>query len=291
MNKKKNNSIFIDLFFVLLCLACLLPFVLLLSISLTSERDLVKFGYKLIPNKIDFTAYKYLFKDPTNIINSYGFTAFTSFLGTGFGLLVMILCAYPLSIRTFKYRGFFSKYLFVTMIFSGGMAATYIINTRYLHLANTPWVFILPTAVGAWNIFLLRSFFQGLSGELVEAAKIDGAGHYRILFSIIVPLSKPAIATVALFVLLQHWNDWYTCLLYITNSKMFTVQYLLQTMMDNITFAQQMQEAGIQVDTSMIPTEAIRMGMAVIAAGPMIIVFPFFQKYFTKGITIGSVKG
>lgn len=293
MNKSKKNALSIDIFFILFCLACAIPFILLVSISLTGEEDIIKYGYKLFPKKLDFGGYKYLFADPTKILKAYGFTAFTSIVGTAFSVLVMLLLAYPLSIKAFKYRGFMSKFLFFTMLFSGGTASSYIINTQYLHLANTPWIFILPTAVSAWHVFMLRAFIQGLSNEIIESAKIDGAGHYRILFTIVVPLVKPAIATVALFGLLSRWNDWYTCMLYITNDTMITVQYLLQTMMDNIAFIQEMMAQGVNLDfgASMVPTEAIRMGMAVVAAGPIIIVFPFFQKYFTKGITIGSVKG
>lgn len=291
---EKNNiisKIWIDVVFIIICLLTTLPFLLLLGISFSNERDIVYSGYSLIPKHFDLAAYEYVFKNPTAILKAYGFTAFTSFTGTFLSVFMMSLIAYPLSIKKFRLRNFFSMYLFVTMIFSGGMAGGYIINAKYLHLSNTPWIFILPGTISAWYVIILRTFFQGIPNEIKESARIDGASHWRIFFSMILPLSKPALATVALMTLLAKWNDWMTCMLYITNNDMLTIQYLLQRIMENIKLLEQVSQIGMASAAGEIPSETVRMAMAVIAAGPMIMVFPFFQKYFTKGLTVGSVKG
>ena len=291
---EKNNiisKIWIDVVFIIICLLTTLPFLLLLGISFSNERDIVYSGYSLIPKHFDLSAYQYVFKNPTAILKAYGFTAFTSFTGTFLSVFMMALIAYPLSIKKFRLRNFFSMYLFVTMIFSGGMAGGYIINAKYLHLSNTPWIFILPGTISAWYVIILRTFFQGIPNEIKESARIDGASHWRIFFSMILPLSKPALATVALMTLLAKWNDWMTCMLYITNNDMLTIQYLLQRIMENIKLLEQVSQIGMASAAGEIPSETVRMAMAVIAAGPMIMVFPFFQKYFTKGLTVGSVKG
>lgn len=291
---EKNNiisKIWIDVVFIIICLLTTLPFLLLLGISFSNERDIVYSGYSLIPKHFDLSAYQYVFKNPTAILKAYGFTAFTSFTGTFLSVFMMSLIAYPLSIKKFRLRNFFSMYLFVTMIFSGGMAGGYIINAKYLHLSNTPWIFILPGTISAWYVIILRTFFQGIPNEIKESARIDGASHWRIFFSMILPLSKPALATVALMTLLAKWNDWMTCMLYITNNDMLTIQYLLQRIMENIKLLEQVSQIGMASAAGEIPSETVRMAMAVIAAGPMIMVFPFFQKYFTKGLTVGSVKG
>ncbi len=289
--KASVGKIVLNAVFILMCIATTVPFLMLVAISLSNEQDIILEGYKLIPKNIDFSAYKYIFENPDSILKAYGFTAFTSFTGTALSVFLMSLLAYPLSIKTFKLRKFFSMYLFITMIFSGGMAGSYLINARYLNLSNTPWVFILPGAIHAWYVIILRTFFQGIPSEMIESARIDGASHFRIYLTMVMPLSKPALATVALMTLLAKWNDWMTCMLYITDENMVTLQYLLQRLMENIQLLQQMQEAGIAVDASSIPSETVRMAMAVVAAGPMVMVFPFFQKYFTKGLTVGSVKG
>ena len=210
---EKNNiisKIWIDVVFIIICLLTTLPFLLLLGISFSNERDIVYSGYSLIPKHFDLAAYEYVFKNPTAILKAYGFTAFTSFTGTFLSVFMMSLIAYPLSIKKFRLRNFFSMYLFVTMIFSGGMAGSYIINAKYLHLSNTPWIFILPGTISAWYVIILRTFFQGIPNEIKESARIDGASHWRIFFSMILPLSKPALATVALMTLLAKWNDWMT---------------------------------------------------------------------------------
>lgn len=293
MNRKveRRRQLMLDIFFILICITMVVPFLLLISISFSNERDIALHGYKLIPEHFDLTAYNYIMNNGGSIIKAYGFTALTSVSGTCLSVIVMSLMAYPLSVRTYRFRRFFSLFLFITMIFGGGMAASYIVMTQYYHLRNTIWVFILPGTVNAWHVILLRTFFQGIPEEITEAAKIDGASHLRIFIKIVLPLSKPVLATVALMGLLNRWNDWMTSMLYTTDQNMQTIQYLLQRIMKSVESIKQMQQAGMSVDIRDLPSETIRMAMAVIAAGPIVAVFPFFQKYFTKGITVGSVKG
>lgn len=287
-----RESLLVHLIMVFLSVCCVVPFLYLLSISLSNEMDIAYFGYRLIPKKVDLAAYNYILSDPSAIVNAYKFTAFTSFVGTAISVCMTTLMAYPMSIRNYSLRRFWAVYLFITMIFQGGLAANYIVRVIHLGMKNTVWVFILPGAVSAFHVILVRTFFQGLPEEMMDAAKIDGANHMYIFTRISLPLSKPVLATIALFGVLGRWNDWMTTNLYATGNKdLVTLQYLLQSILKNIQELQVLQQHGIAVDLSEIPSEGVRMAMAVLAAGPMIAVFPFFQKYFAKGLTVGSLKG
>lgn len=294
--KKKKNSLgqkILVLLLIILCLSIVLPFVLLVSISLSKEIDLARFGYSLIPKTFDLSAYRYVFKNPESILRAYGVTFTFSFLTMALGLLLMSLLAYPLSRKNFKGRNVVSFLMFFTMLFSGGLVPSYILITRYLHLDNTIWVYILPSLVSSWNVFMIRAFFQAQPTEIVESAYLDGASEVRILFQIMMPVSKPVLATVALTTFLSQWNNWYTAMLYIDNEKLISLQYLLQRIMENINLLKTMQGQAVPGgEMSMeIPSETVRMAMAVVVAGPALFVFPFFQKYFVKGLTVGSVKG
>ncbi len=295
MKKKKNNlgQKILVLILSVLCLSIVIPFVLLVSISLSKEIDLARFGYSIIPKTIDLTAYRYVFKNPESILRAYGVTFTYSILTMIFGLLLMSMLAYPLSRKNFKDRKVVSFIMFFTMLFSGGLVPSYILITRYLHLDNTIWVYILPSLVNSWNVFMIRAYFQAQPTEIVESAYLDGATEMKILFQIIFPISKPVLATVALTTFLAQWNNWYTAMLYIDDEELISLQYLLQRIMENINLLKTMQGQGMPGgDISMdIPSETVRMAMAVVVAGPALFVFPFFQKYFVKGLTVGSVKG
>ena len=293
--KRKNitiGNIAIKVFFVLFSLTFILPLLMILSISFTSEDTLIREGYKLIPSEFDMLAYKYIFKNPTQLIDAYKTTIFYSVLGTFLSVLVMALLAYPLSKRTFKYRNGIMMYVYFTMLFSGGLIPTYILNTQYLHLGNTIWIYIFPSLASAWHVILIRSFFQGLPQELSEAAKIDGCSEWRTFFQIIIPLSKPVLATVSLLVLLGKWNDWQTSLIYVRDTSIYSLQYMLQRILNEAEFVKSTMEnaPNISVKAS-VPTETVKFAMCIVAAGPMLVVFPFFQKYFSKGLTVGAVKG
>lgn len=297
MSKRVNKvpGVVINIFFCICSLMFIIPFILIISASFTDEQALLDQGYKLIPSEFSLEAYKYVFRNPQQLIDSYKVTIIFSFASTVLAVVVMSLLAYPLSRPNYKYKKPIMFFIFFTMLFSGGLVPTYIWITRYLHLGDTIWVYILPYLVNAFNVVVIRTFFQGLPVELTDAAKIDGASEMQTFFKIMLPLSKPVIATIALLTLLSRWNDWNTALLYIKSSDLYSLQYLLQKILREVEFIQNMAEsspvAGIDMDTSQLPSETMRFAMCMVAAGPMLIVFPFFQKYFAKGLTVGAVKG
>lgn len=288
--EKKKPQIFLTVCLILLCIIIAIPFLLVVGISLSNENDVVDYGYRFIPMNLDFSAYEYVFKNPLTVINAYKLTIFYSITAMVLGVLLMSMLAFALSKRDLKGRNIASFYVYFTMLFSGGMVPGYILISQYLHLSDNILVYIVVGLMSPWYVFMMRTFFQGLPYELTEAAVIDGASEYRIFFGIILPLSKPVLATVALNMFLMKWNDWQTSLLYITDETKFSLQYLLQRIMTNLQIMQQDPSlAGYMQDD--IPTETVRMAMAVVVAGPALFVFPFFQKYFVKGLTVGSVKG
>ena len=293
--KLTPGNVCINIFFILFSLCFLIPFVLIISASFTQEDALISEGYKLIPSQFSLEAYKYVFRSPEQLLNSYKVTIIYSAIGTVLSMLVMMLLAYPLSRDNYRYKKQLSFYILFTMLFSGGLVPTYIWYTKYLGLGNNIWVYILPTLANPFNIIVIRTFFQNLPSSLVESAKIDGASELTIFFKIIIPLSKPVIATVSLLTLLARWNDWNTALIYIRDKELYSLQYLLQMILREVQFIKDMAESspipGVTMDTSNIPSETIRFAMCIVAAGPMLVVFPFFQKYFAKGLTVGAVKG
>lgn len=290
MKKKKSGTIILaHIIFIAFGICCLVPMIYLISASITNEQTLFVEGYKLFPKNIDFSAYKYLLRNPTQMLQSYGVTIFITIVGTVLSLLVMLMIAYPLSIKSFRFKKSLSFYLFFTILFSGGLVPTYLMNVQYLHLKNNILIYILPSLVNVWYVFMIRSFFSGIPEALRESAKIDGASEFRVLFNIIIPISKPVIATIAFMEIMTRWGEWYNCSLYITKPELQTVQYLLQALMQESESVQLAQDAGVSVGD--IPRETVKLAMAVIAAGPVMFIFPFFQKYFVKGMTVGSVKG
>lgn len=290
-NKISLGQVILHAIFIIVSLTYILPFVLVISISISSESAIREFGYTIIPKAIDFAAYQQIFLNPTQLLDSYAVTIVFSAVTTVLSVFVMTLMAYPLSRPNYKFKGILTFYIFFTMLFSAGLVPCYIINSTYLHLDNTIWIYILPSLVSAWNIIIIRTFFQGLPEGLVEAAKIDGASEIRTYFQIVMPLSKPVIATMAFFVVIAKWNDWNTALIYIRNPKLYSLQYMLQKILREADFVNDIaKNTGMFADYE-IPTESMRYAMAILAAGPMLVVFPFFQKYFARGLTIGAIKG
>lgn len=292
MNKKKlKTQIFLNVFFVIFCAIIIFPFILLVSISLSNEGDIIKYGYMVWPKHIDFSAYGYVLKNPVTLLRAYGVTTIFSVAAMVFGVLLMAMIAYPLTVRNLRGRGGISFYLYFTMLFNGGLVPTYILITQYLHLGDNLLVYILPGLISPWYVFMLRTFMQGIPNEMREAVKIDGGNEFVIFFKIILPLSKASLAAVALFVFLGKWNDWYTAMLYINNDKLISLQYMLQRILQNLQLLKEMQNMGLNVAVEEVPTETVRMALAVLVAGPALFVFPFFQKYFVRGVTVGGVKG
>ena len=288
----KRMQIGRKLFLAALCALVIYPLWMLISVSLSSEADIAKYGYLLIPKKIDLAAYKYVFSNPTAIIDAYKVTFVFSVASMALSVLLQSMIAYPLSKKTFKAKRGLSFYLYFTMLFGGGMVPMYILLTRYLHLDDTIWIYILPGLVSPWNVFMMRTFFSQIPYEISESVLVDGGNEYIIYARFILPLSKPVLATIALLTFLAKWNSWSESMLYINNPKLYSLQFLLQEIMQKVELLQN-QNVGmnVQLNVSDIPSETARMAMAMVVAGPALIVFPFFQKYFVKGLTVGSVKG
>ena len=207
-------------------------------------------------------------------------------------MVVTAMMAYPLSVKKLKYRGAISFYAYFTMLFSGGLVPTYMLISKYLGMRDNIWVMIIPVLINPWNLFLLRNFFSAIPAELHESARMDGANDVRILWQIILPVSLPALATVSLFYAVAYWNQWFNAMLYIENSRLFPLQYLIMKMLRNIELMKQMSsQAGFAVDMSSLPSTTTKMATAIVTIGPIVIAYPFAQKYFTAGLIVGSVKG
>ncbi|KRF18384.1 carbohydrate ABC transporter permease [Paenibacillus sp. Soil787] len=292
MSKKTLPQMIIHFVFILFSLACIIPLVSVISISLSNEIDIIKNGYSLFPRVFDISAYAYILYEPIQIINAFKVSIIVSILGTFISLVVTAGIAYTLSRDDYKFKNQLSFYVFFTMMFNGGLVPTYILISNYLHLKNTIWILILPYVAAPWFILLLRTFMQKIPYDIIESCMMDGASEFRIFFQIILPLAKPGLATIALFTILQYWNDWFLSLLYIDKESLVPLQYMLYRMMNNITFltsSSNQMPPGLK--NGVIPSESARMAMAILAAGPMLAVFPFFQKYFVRGLTVGAVKG
>lgn len=264
----------------------LLPLLVVVSASLSSEQALARDGYGILPREFTTYTYEYLLREPGQIVDGYKVTILVTVVGTAVGVLVMALLAYVLSRSDFLLRKPLSFYVLFTLLFNGGLVPSYILVTQYLHLKNSYLALILPYLVVPWFVLLLRTYFAGLPRELIDAAKMDGAGEWRIFFQIVVPLSTPAIATVALFSALLYWNDWFLALLYIDTPSMLPLQYLLYRISTNISFL----NANAQLFGVPVPAQSAQMAIAVLAVGPIVFVFLFVQKYFVRGITLGGVK-
>ncbi len=278
--------------FILICSTFILPLILMLSISFSSETAITDFGYSLWPKEFSVEGYKAIFTNPKQIIDSYRTTIIYSFLGTALGLLSGTMTAYPMS-RTavYKFHKYTKAYFFASMYFSGGLVATYILYTRWLHVDDSIWVYLIASIGAPANIYIYRSAFQSNGKELIEAGKIDGASEYRIYFSIALPLIIPTVAAYGFMSLVGRWNDWMTSMLYIRNTELYSLQYLLQKILRESSFLENLAKTGQSSQGMVVPTETMRYAMAIVASGPMMIVFPFFQKYFAKGMTVGAIKG
>lgn len=291
---KKQNAIqqtILIILFSILSLLIIFPFWLLVSASLSDSATLATSGYQIWPNPVDFSSYKYVFENPTQILRAYGVTFVFSVSAMVLSVLFMAMVAYPLTRDHLKGKNVINFYLYFTMLFSGGLVPSYLLCAKFLHLNDTIWIYIIPGLISPWYTFMMRTFFKGIPGEIIESATIDGASEYTIFLRMIIPLSKPVIATVALFMFLGKWNDWNTALIYITKPELYSLQYLLQKIMEDINILKQNQQLAGMINLNDIPSESVRMAMAVVVAGPALVVFPFFQKYFVKGLTVGSVKG
>ncbi|AIQ57453.1 carbohydrate ABC transporter permease [Paenibacillus borealis] len=274
-----------------LAIFCIFPFILVVSSSLSEESTIIEKGFQLFPSAFSTEAYSLLFKYPEEMLRAYGITISVTAIGTLFGLFLTSMTAYVLSRRDFKWRGRFSFFFFFTTLFSGGLVPWYLMIVNYLHLKDTLLVLILPLLMNVFYIIVMKSFMSSIPDAITESAKIDGAGDFRIFMQLIVPLSKPALATIGLFIALAYWNDWYNALLFISKSELMPLQYYLYKMLGNMDgMRKAMMASGAVVNTD-LPTESLKMAMTIVATGPILLAYPFIQKYFVTGLTIGAVKG
>nr|WP_152397170.1 carbohydrate ABC transporter permease [Paenibacillus guangzhouensis] len=286
----------INLIFWLYTAACVLPLMLVVAVSFSDETSVLVNGYHFIPETFSLSAYRFLFQDWEQLLRSFGVSVVVTVVGTIISVLIMALYAYPISRGNFPHRRFFSFFMFFTMLFNGGLIPWYLVYTQMLDLKNTLAALIVPLLVSAFFVMILRTFFSNtIPPSLIESAKIDGASEMRIFAQIVIPLSLPVLATVALFQTLNYWNDWFMSLVFITGNNHVNLQFLMyKTMLDiqflanNTQAAQGINQAGGLVQ---LPTETVRMAMAVIGIGPIVFAYPFFQRFFVKGLTVGAVKG
>lgn len=285
-------NLFFYLFITLFAVICLIPFILVVSSSLTQEQALTANGYRLWPSEFSLDAYR-LVMVSADIPQAYIVTIFITIVGTFLSMLFTCAVSYAMSVKNFKSRSVLALFIYFTMLFNGGLVATYLLITKTLMLQNTIWVLLFPSLCNAWNILLMRNFFNGIPDSLAESAKIDGANDIVILFRIIIPISLPGIATIGLFYALSYWNEWYKCLLYIdsNHSQYYTLQYLIQRILRQVNYAANQPAEAVGLNSITLPTYAYRMATVVVSTGPIILLYPFLQKYFVQGLTVGAVKG
>lgn len=305
MNKKKVKKVeirsfnkpvnlFFNILIALFAISCILPFIFVISISLSNEAALSANGYSFLPRDFTFFGYSYLFNQMNEkIVQALFVTVVVTVVGTLVNSTATSLYAYVISRSNFPFRRFFTVFCLITMLFSPGMVANYLVMTNLLQLKDTIWALILPMAVSPFNIIVMRTFFKrSVSESIIESARIDGASEMRIFIQIVLPLAVPGIATISLFAALGYWNDWFNALLYIQKDSLVPLQYLLMKIQSNIQYLTQNAGTGSQLAGGMasIPGESARMAIVVISTLPIAISYPFFQKYFVKGLTIGGVK-
>ena len=279
-------------FLAILAAVCLLPFLLVISGSFTEQYAIQLHGYQLIPETFSLDAYKMLFRIPEDILRAYGVTIFVTFTGTTVGLFFTSMAAYVLASPDFKYRYQVSFFFYFTSIFGGGLVPWYIFCTKYLNFHNNVISMILPIMINVTYLLILKSYMMGIPTSLYESARLDGANDLTIFFKIALPLSKAGLATVGLFLALNYWNDWYNAMLFLDEGsrELYPLQYYLNNI---LTKAQAMNAAAARsgIPASDVPSEPLKLAMTVVATGPIILLYPFLQKYFVKGVTIGAVKG
>ena len=279
----------------LLALMCLIPFLMVLSGSFSSEEAITANGFSLLPQDFSWEAYKTVFKEPIVVIRAYATTIGLTVIGTAIGLLVQTMTAYVLARKDFEWRNAFSFFFYFTTLFSGGLVPTYVLYTQTLGLRNNYLALLLPLLFSVYNLLVMKSYITSIPDSLVDAAKIDGCGEVRTLFQVVLPLIQPALATVGLFIALAYWNDWYNAMLYINDEKMYPLQYFLYQQVNNIEAYKKLIStnavSSAVVSALSMPTQTLKMALTIVVTGPIILAFPMVQKYFVQGITIGAVKG
>ena len=282
-------------FCTLMALVCLVPFIMVLSGSFSSETAVTANGFSLLPQDFSLEAYKTVFRDPMTVVRAYATTIILTIVGTVLGLLLQTMTAYVLSRKDFEWRNFFSFFYYFTTLFSGGLVPTYILYTQTLDLQDSYLALLLPLLFSVYNLLIMKSYISAIPDSLIDAAKIDGCGEVRTLFQVIMPLIKPALATVGLFIALAYWNDWYNAMLYIKSDTKYPLQYFLYQQVNNIEAYKRLLASNLVsadvVSSMSLPTQTLKMALTIVVTGPIILACPFVQRYFVQGITIGAVKG
>ena len=291
--ENRGLRIGIHVLFIIVTVMCLYPMFLILGVSFSSEKEVVQTGYSVIPSEFSTDGYAYVFREGKAILRSYGITIFVTIVGTILSTIVVALYAYPISRPDFKYKRFFTLFVLFPFLFNGGVVPWYIVCTQVLHLKNTVFALFLPYVMNMWYVLIMRTFFkQSVPLSIIESAKIDGASEFRIFFQIVIHLALPGLATIAFFSCVAIWNDYRLPLYLITKSELFNIQYLLWRIQSNIQFLSQISGNSISVAAQRgIPGHTARMALCVLAVGPIVLAFPFFQKYFVQGLTLGALKG
>lgn len=293
-SEDKRFRLFATVVLTVLTIITLLPIALIIIASVTDESVLISTGYTFLPSKLSLDSYYYMVKQSAMILRAYGVSIFVTVVGTVLSVLITSMLAYPMSRRSFRYRNIMAFFVFFTMLFSGGIVASYIMWTRIFEIKNTIWALVVPNyLVTAFNVFLVRNYFShGVPEAVIESAQIDGASEIRIFFSIMLPLAVPVVATISLFTAITYWNDWVNGLYYITDPNLYGIQNLLIRIMNNIQFLKVSTNVSLLgTQTVDLPGTSVRMAMAVIGILPVLVIYPFVQKHFIKGVVLGAVKG
>ena len=294
MTESKSFNRVATIVLTILVVIAMLPIVLITIASFSSEKALIKNGYSYFPEQWSLDAYYYMIKQGMVIVRSYGVSFFVTFVGTGISVLITTMLAYPMSRKSFKYKNALAFFVFFTMLFNGGIVPSYIMWTQFFHIKDTIWALMVPNyLVTAFNVILVKNYYQNsIPDSLVEAAQLDGASELRIFFKVMLPLAKPTIATIGLFTGITYWNDWTNGLYYINNEKLYSIQQLLMKIMNNIQALRSNSNAALLGTGSVeLPGTSIRMAMVVIGILPILLIYPFVQKYLVKGVVVGAVKG
>ncbi len=289
---KKTNFI-LNIIFLIWSLVCILPLLLVVIVSFSSEQSIFENGYTFFPSEWSMDAYNFFFRLGDQLIRSYGITIFVTVVGTLFSLIITAMFAYVLSRSDYAYNRLFTILMLFTMLFNGGIVATYMVNTQMLGLGDSVGALIFPMSLNAFYVIVLRTFYKGIPMEIIEAARIDGTSEFKTFFRIVLPLAKPGLATIGMFTMIAYWNDWFLGMLYIVDQKKYPVQTLLWSMQNSLEFMKQSSANALEYAemAANAPTDSGRMALTVLVVLPILLAYPYFQKYFVKGLTVGGVKG
>lgn len=275
-------------------LMCLIPFVMIFSGSFSSEQEILKNGFSLLPQDFSVEAYKTVFREPVVVLRAYATTIGLTVVGTVLALLLQTMTAYVLTRKDFGWRNGFSFFFYFTTLFSGGLVPFFLLMTRTLNLNDSYLALLLPLLFSVYNLLIMKSYIRSIPDSLIDAAKIDGCAEMRILFQIVMPLIKPALATVGLFIALAYWNDWYNAMLFIKTPEKYPLQYFLYQQVNNIEAYKKLIANSVSssvISSVSLPSQTLKLALTIVVTGPIVLAYPFVQRYFVQGITIGAVKG